>query len=177
MIRSNMVKDAREMAEKLRAVGKTVVVEYYKDGTEWHTDYCGDYIGNDYEEAETDDIPGSAWCEYQVMDRDEYGRTMLANTGTTAAEYFDELDRIIVVNVETSDHGGYVRTLTAEEVIERAKLEDEKTYMQTDTGETATGADWKETFRDIERRGGAACDSAFDSDGEGARLVEVEVAE
>ena len=65
-------------------------------------------------------------------------------------------------------------TLTAEEVIARAGLEDGKTYMQTDTGATATGAEWKETLRDIERRGEQEYDGAFDPASDGAHLVEVE---
>ena len=63
--------------------------------------------------------------------------------------------------------------LTADEVIARAGRQDGKTDMQTDTGATATGAEWKETLRAIERRGGAEYDSAFDPEGDGAHLVEI----
>ena len=45
--------------------------------------------------------------------------------------------------------------------------------MQTDTGAVDTGAGWMETLRDIERRGYAEEDAAFDPEGDGAHLVEV----
>ena len=67
-----------------------------------------------------------------------------------------------------------MKRLTAEEVIARAGLEDGKVYMQTDTGATATGAEWKETLREIERSGGGEFDGAFDPEGDGAHLCEVE---
>ena len=61
--------------------------------------------------------------------------------------------------------------LTEEEVIARAGLEDDKVYMQTDTGAVATGAEWKATLRECDPE----TDGAFDPDGDGAHLVEVEL--
>ena len=66
------------------------------------------------------------------------------------------------------------KRLTADEVIARAKLEDGKTYIQTDTGATDSGAGWKDTLRKIEHDGGAEFDGAFDPNGDGAHLIEVE---
>ena len=66
-----------------------------------------------------------------------------------------------------------MKRLTSDEVIARAGIDPKRTYMQTDTGATDTGAGWIETLRDIERAGEADFDSAFDPDGDGAHLTEV----
>lgn len=44
-----------------------------------------------------------------------------------------------------------MKRLTADEVIARAGLVDDRMYMQTDTGAVDTGAGWKETIRDQEK--------------------------
>lgn len=67
-----------------------------------------------------------------------------------------------------------MKRLTADEVIARAGIDPKKTYMQTDTGATDTGAGWIETIRQLERDGGAEFDGAFDPDGDGPHLAEVE---
>jgi len=74
---------------------------------------------------------------------------------------------------EAADDPEEAKILTAEEVIARAGLEDEKSYMQTDTGAIDTGAGWKATLRKLEADGMAEYDSAFAADGDGAHLVEV----
>lgn len=66
------------------------------------------------------------------------------------------------------------KIMTAEEVISRTGLDDEKMYIHVETGAFATGAEWKETLRQIERDGGAEFDKAFDADGNGAALAEIE---
>lgn len=64
------------------------------------------------------------------------------------------------------------KRLTADEVIRRAGLVDDRFYMHVDSGAVDSGAGWNQTLREVERSG-AEFDSAFDPDGDGAHLVEV----
>ena len=64
--------------------------------------------------------------------------------------------------------------LTAKQVIDRAGIKPDAFYVHTDTGSMATGAEWMQTLRDQEESGAAEFDSAFDQEGDGAHLVEVE---
>ena len=64
--------------------------------------------------------------------------------------------------------------LTAQQVIDRAKLDLAALYVHTDTGSMAVGAEWAQIFRDQEESGAAEFDSAFDPEGDGAHLIEVE---
>ena len=63
-----------------------------------------------------------------------------------------------------------MKRLTAEEVIARAGIEADKTYMQTDTGAVASGKEWIETIRGLD----PDMDDAFDPEGDGAHLEEIE---
>lgn len=67
-----------------------------------------------------------------------------------------------------------MKRLTADQVITRAGLRDDRYYIHTDTGAGDTGAGWASTLRDIEARGDADLDDAFDPAGDGAHLVEIE---
>jgi len=66
------------------------------------------------------------------------------------------------------------RLLTAQQVIDRAKLDLAALYVHTDTGSMGTGAEWAQILRDQEESGAAEFDSAFDPEGDGAHLIEVE---
>lgn len=66
------------------------------------------------------------------------------------------------------------RLLTAQQVIDRAKLDPAALYVHTDTGSIATGEDWAQIIRDQEESGAAEFDSAFDPEGDGAHIIEVE---
>ena len=46
-----------------------------------------------------------------------------------------------------------MKTYTAEQVIKMEKLQDDRLYMQIDTGSVDTGKGWKETLFDLEKRG------------------------
>ena len=50
-----------------------------------------------------------------------------------------------------------IKTYTAEQVIKMAKLQDDRLYMQIDTGSVDTGMGWKETILDLETRGEDSC--------------------
>jgi len=59
--------------------------------------------------------------------------------------------------------------LTADQVIARAGLRQDATYIHTDTGSVMTGREWAEQIREADRE----TDSAFDPAGDGAHLVEI----
>ena len=63
-----------------------------------------------------------------------------------------------------------MKRLTAEEVIARAGIEAGKTYMHTDTGAVASGQEWIDTIRGLDPE----LDNAFDPNGDGAHLTEIE---
>ena len=107
MKRMNKVEEARDAARKEMIAGKEVGIEYYKNGTGWHTDTCGTFIGADYGDDPGDSIPDCALCDYRVMDKEDYANSLLANTGTDVDEYFDDLDVIVVVNLATDADGEY----------------------------------------------------------------------
>lgn len=64
--------------------------------------------------------------------------------------------------------------LPAKQVIDRAGIKPDAFYVHTDTGSTGTGAEWAQILRDQEESGAAEFDSAFDPEGDGAHLIEVE---
>ena len=102
MLRNSTMQEARSAVDNLVAEGKKVELEVYRDGTRWHTDFCGTFI-DDF-----NGVPDDAVCNYTVMDKEEYAATMLANTGTSVDEYFDDLAYIVVVNVQTDANDEYV---------------------------------------------------------------------
>lgn len=79
-----------------------IEMEIYNGGESYHTDSIGEFIGNgDNKMIDAGiEIPDNAICSYQVMDKEEYGRTLLANTSESADDYFDELEYIVVVVVD-----------------------------------------------------------------------------
>lgn len=62
-----------------------------------------------------------------------------------------------------------IERLTAAQVIARAGLRPDATYIHTDTRSVMTGRERAEQIREVDRE----TDSAFDPAGDGAHLVEI----
>lgn len=81
--------------------GRAIEMEIYNGGDGFHTDTIGEFIGNaDGKKVNGITIQDNAACRYQIMDKEDYANSLLANCGTTTDEYFDDLDEIIVVIVD-----------------------------------------------------------------------------
>lgn len=102
MVRNRTVEEARAAVKRLMEQGNDTLIEIYRNGTGWHTDTIGLYVDD------PDTVPDDAVCAYQIMDADEYDRTLLANCSCSAHDYMAGSDRVVVVSVETDDNG-YIR--------------------------------------------------------------------
>lgn len=111
-------------------------------------DYYMDHTKKTFEELR--DYQRSDWGD--GLTGDEWASIDdAAEAGADAAQQYIESER-----------------LTADQVITRAGLRHDATYIHTDTGSVMTGREWAEQIREADRE----TDSAFDPAGDGAHLVE-----
>lgn len=103
MVRIEPVKNAREKLEDLISEGYNVDIEFYKNGTSWHTDFVGEFIEDNLI------IPDGAVCSFLIMNKEDYETTLFANCSYDIDTYFDDLDYIIVVNVQTDENDDFIK--------------------------------------------------------------------
>ena len=94
----------QELIERAKEASFVETYEYVGKNHSIHTDTVK-YIGNGSgDNSEIDALPfdenGEVDADVELMDREDYERTILANCGTTWDDMFDDGDKVLVIVVK-----------------------------------------------------------------------------